>query len=386
MHEPGRIPRALLAFSLVLPILAAGFAPPAETARSGPPTQAATERTPEAHYRAACLSCHGPDGRGMPATTVGFDVPLPDFTDCAFARREPDADWVSIAHEGGPMRAFDPLMPAFGGVYSEAELGLAVEHIRTFCVDGEAWPRGELNLPRPVYTSKAFPEDEAVVETTVATQGDTAIRTELIYETRIGARGQVEAVLPVIFRQQAETDGDWTGGIGDLVLGTKWAVLHSLATGSILSGGLDLVFPTGREDRGLGTGVWRFEPFLAYGQILPADAFLHLQVGAELSAAPDRVAHEVFWRLALGMTFAQDRGFGRAWAPMVEVLGAVETVSGATVDWDVAPLLHVTLSQRQHVRVALGVRLPLNDFEKRPTYVVAYILWDWFDGGLGEGW
>jgi hypothetical protein len=42
--------------------------------------------------------------------------------------------------------------------------------VRTFCAS-DAWPRGELNLPRALVTEKAFPEDEAVLTTSVATSG-----------------------------------------------------------------------------------------------------------------------------------------------------------------------------------------------------------------------
>ena len=55
-------------------------------------------------------------------------------------------------------------MAPWGGTYSEEELRLAVQHLRTFCAD-RRWPRGELNLPRPLVTAKAFPEDEMVVDT-----------------------------------------------------------------------------------------------------------------------------------------------------------------------------------------------------------------------------
>ena len=51
-------------------------------------------------------ACHGADGRGSPPERVGFDVPLPDFTDCSFATREPDGDWFAVAHQGGPVRGF----------------------------------------------------------------------------------------------------------------------------------------------------------------------------------------------------------------------------------------------------------------------------------------
>jgi len=50
----------------------------------------AADATGEEVYRAACLTCHGPDGTGSARTVVGFDTPLPDFTDCAFASAEAD--------------------------------------------------------------------------------------------------------------------------------------------------------------------------------------------------------------------------------------------------------------------------------------------------------
>src|SRR6056297_1333014 len=65
-------------------------------------------------YQAACASCHGADGTGAPQERLGFDTPPPDFTNCSFATREPTADWVGVAHEGGSIRAFSRFMPAFG--------------------------------------------------------------------------------------------------------------------------------------------------------------------------------------------------------------------------------------------------------------------------------
>ena len=52
----------------------------------------------------SCAACHGLDGKGKEATELGFDVPTPDFTDCQFAPREPNADWVTVAHEGASYR------------------------------------------------------------------------------------------------------------------------------------------------------------------------------------------------------------------------------------------------------------------------------------------
>lgn len=140
-------------------------------------------------YRAACSTCHGADGRGGSPSLMGFSDPVPDFTDCDFAAREPDSDWVGIGYDGGPSRGFSEHMPAFKGALTIDQVQLAVNHIRSFCTD-DRWPRGELNLPRALITGKAFPEDEAVIATLIDAQGPGAILNKLVYEQRFGPRSQ----------------------------------------------------------------------------------------------------------------------------------------------------------------------------------------------------
>ena len=48
--------------------------------------------------------------------------------------------------------------------------------------------------------------------------------------------------------------------------------------------------------------------------------------------------------------------------------------------------MQVTLSKRQHIMINAGVRFPLNERNSRRTQVITYFLWDWFDGGLLDGW
>ena len=342
---------------------------------------AAQSRGAAETYRAACAACHGIDGAGLPLAQVGFDTPLPDFSECSFATREPDADWFAIAHAGGPVRGFDRRMPAFGDALTESEIQLAVSHIRTFC-DEPAWPRGELNLPRPLVTEKAYPEDEAVL-TIGATGGDEKSLTQaVIYEKRIGARSQVEFVVPLALRD----DGSgWQSGLGDVAIAFKHALAHSLATGSIFSVATEVVLPTGKETQGLGKGVTVFEPFVAYGQILPRAFFLHAQAGAELPADTDIAANEAFFRTAVGFTMEQGR-FGRAWSPMLELAGVRELESGQSTHWDLVPQMQVTINQRQHLMFNAGLRLPVNDRAGRSKTFLAYVLWDWYDGGLRDGW
>jgi hypothetical protein len=94
----------------------------------------------------------------------------------------------------------------------------------------------------------------------------------------------------------------------------------------------------------------------------------------------------MFWRTAVGKTISQDRGFGRAWTPMVEFLADREFETGAKVNWDVVPQFQVTLSKRQHIMANFGVKIPANNTAGRPIQLVFYLLWDYLDGGLREGW
>ena len=80
----------------------------------------------------------GRDGRGQPRSRVGFETPLPDFTDCSFATPEADGDWTAIVQRGGPVRAFDRRMPAFGEVLSQAEIQRVLDHVRGFCAGARA--------------------------------------------------------------------------------------------------------------------------------------------------------------------------------------------------------------------------------------------------------
>jgi mono/diheme cytochrome c family protein len=335
-------------------------------------------------FRRACAACHGLDGRGSPQSATGFvDLAIPDFTDCAFGSVEPDGDWLAVAHGGGPARGFDRRMPAFGEVLTEAQILSVIDHLRTFC-DDSAWPRGDLNLPRALFTEKAFPENESVFTTSVGGATTGSIRHEVVYEKRFGSRSQYEVAVPVAF-EESET-GQWTRGLGDVAIAVKRFLFHSLGSGTIVSAGGEALVPTGKESLGLGTGVTIFEPFLAVGKILPRNTFVHLHAGAELPVDRDKAEPEAFWRTALGATFEQ-AGFGRAWSPMVEILAARELEQGQRVQWDAVPQMQVTLNQRQHLMINAGVRVPLTGRDQgRRAQFVTYFLWDWFDGGLRDGW
>ncbi len=377
-RERDRVAALLPTGAALTALLIATAAPPADAT-------ADPDREGRRIYEATCAACHGMDGTGAPGSQVGFDTPVPDFTDCDFASREPDADWVGVAAEGGPTRGFHHTMPAFGGARSADELQAAVDYIRTFCGD-EEWPRGELNMPRAMFTEKAYPEDEAVWTVTSGLEGEASFENEVVWEQRFGQRSQWELVVPFgTYRRPDEAGGGWTGGFGDVAIGAKHTLFHSFESGSILSVAGEVILPLGDEDDGMGRGVTILEPFVSFGQLLPADGFFQLQVGGEFPTDTDIEGNEAFWRGALGKTFVSG-DYGRAWSPMIEFLGARDLESGATAHWDLVPQLQVTLNTRQHVMANIAVRVPVNDTGVRDTQLLVYVLWDWFDGGFFEGW
>jgi hypothetical protein len=335
-------------------------------------------------YTAACVNCHGSDGRGVADSIVGFPEELPDFTDCSFASREAAADWYAVVHQGGPVRAFSRRMPAFGKALTSDQIERVVDYVLDFCKD-KSWPRGELNLPRATATEKAFPEDETVLTMNAVTErGAREFTSTLVYERRIGSQTQWEVAIPVGIRELTP-GGGWTGpGLGDIQLAIKRTLLHSGRGGYILSAGMETILPTGSTSKGFGSGATIFEPFVLAAKTLPRDAFLQFHGGAEFPSNERNAEREVFGRFAFGATFGPE--FGRAFTPMVEFLAARGLEADATTETDWIPQIQISLSKRQHILANIGVRLPVSDRSTRPRQLVAYILWDWFDGGFLDGW
>lgn len=336
-------------------------------------------------YEQACASCHGADGGGVAAGQRSFEVEVPDFRDCSFATREPDADWIAVAHQGGPVRGFDPTMPAFGEALDEEALQRVMDYVRTFCGNG-AWPRGELNLPRAFVLEKAYPEDEAVATVSASLEDPGGVMNEVLYERRFGPRSQWEVAIPFGALETGGPGGSWEFGLGDVEVGLKHAIWHNYESGSILAVGGEVILPTGDQDRGFGSGTVVFEPYISAGQILPSDAFLQGQALLEFSADEEKAENEVGWRFVAGKTFIPGDWWGRTWTPMVEFLGSREMESGARTSWDVIPQMQVSLNTRQHVLLNVGVRVPATDADARSTQFLLYVLWDWFDGGFFAGW
>ena len=283
---------------------------------------------------------------------------------------------------GGPSRGFSQIMPAFGDALNLEQISKVIEYMRGFCRN-KNWARGELNLPRALVTEKAYPEDELVISSAVNARGAPGVSNDVIHEQRFGVRNQIEVDVPLNFQDQ---NHPWYGGVGDTVLGLKREMFSSLRSGSIFSLQGAVIVPTGNKTRGFGTGTTTFETFAAFDQLFPTDTFVQFQMGADLPRHTDLSPQSVFWRTAFGQSFAPDHGLGRLWSPMVEFLAARELTTGARTNWDLLPQMQVTISRRQHIKADLGVRTPVSNTAGRPVQLMFYVLWDWKDGKLTEGW
>jgi mono/diheme cytochrome c family protein len=340
--------------------------------------------TGEQIFKSACVACHGPDGKGTPKSISGFEPPrtFPDFTACDQTTPEDNTTWKAIITHGGPTRGFSQIMPSFGRALTSEQIDLVIEYLRGFCRDPK-WPRGELNLPRALVTEKAYPEDEVVISTGLNAQGAPSLTSHIIHEQRFGLRNQIEVDVPVTFADQNHT---WYGGVGDTTLGVKRVMFSSLPAGSILSLQGSVILPTGSRTRGFGSGTTTFETFAAFDQVFRTKTFVQTQLGADLPRHTDIAPQSIFFNTALGQSFAADHGLGRLWSPMVEFLADRDLEDHAKTNWDVLPQMQVTISKRQHVRCDFGVRVPINNTAGRPVQLMFYVLWDWQDGKLNEGW
>jgi mono/diheme cytochrome c family protein len=369
-------------FFYVVALIALGWSPlHSQTIRYAKPPDA---KAGESIYKGGCIACHGAEGKGAPETSTEFKHPdtFPDFTDCKGTTAEPNSAWKAVIEHGGPERGFSQIMPSFSELLTSGQIDDVIAYMRTFCTN-KHWARGELNLPRAIVTEKAFPEDELVISSAVNAGGPPGFTTDVIHEQRFGVRNQIEVDVPF---QAQNQNHSWNGGVGDITFAVKREMWSSLRTGSILSLQAGVLPPTGNSKHGFGNGTTTFEPFAAFDQLFPTNTFVQFQMGADLPRHTNIAPQSLFWRTAVGQALSKDHGLGRLWSPMVEFLADRDLQDGAKTNWDVLPEMQVTISQRQHIRAAIGVRTPVSNTKGRNPSVVMYVLWDWADGKLWEGW
>lgn len=353
-----------LVFLLAAMLSGAVLAQSAASAQSaGPAQSAAIPTTIPEMWNAWCARCHGGDGSGkVPDRPVTVE-PL-DFTDCRIATAEPDADWEMAISHGGPAVGLSSLMPAFGDVLTAEQVRGFVRHIRGFCKE-TGWPMGNLNLPRPIFAEKAFPENELVIAPVSSHNPHQYASFELkaIYERRFGRRAQIEAVLPL----ESINKGTRKTGLGDVELGMKY-VLTPGATRYLLTAGLDVAFDTGLETKIAGTAGAVIEPYLAAATTM-ATAYLQGQLKLEFPTKDSWHARATVFHVYLGKDTSS---YPDTWTVGIEF-------SGEGRELGLTPQVRKGLTRTGALGAAFGVTLPLNERRERGYQWVGYLLWEYLE-------
>ena len=122
-------------------------------------------------------------------------------------------------------------MPSFADELSSEQIVAVIAYMRTLCLSTR-YPRGELNLPRPLVTEKAFPESESIQTVAIATDKAPDIDSEFCTSGGCSARNQLEVAIP--YASLVNDTGTRVGGIGDVAVGLKRVLFAS--HNSIVSG------------------------------------------------------------------------------------------------------------------------------------------------------
>jgi mono/diheme cytochrome c family protein len=214
----------------------AGQKPQTDTQKAS--TQGMNLDTGQEIFEAACVGCHGP-GQGQLDSTVGLEKPA-TFPDFPIAMEAPGKifDWRATIH-GGAISGFSEIMPSWSEALSPEQIEKVIQYLRSQCTE-PGWPLGELNFHKAIATEKAFPEDEAVITGAVNLQQPGSYTGEMVYEKRIGARGQLSYPRPTVYSEIEQWLGwrHWR-----FCCGIQASILYSDKTGSILSAQGSIICP-----------------------------------------------------------------------------------------------------------------------------------------------
>ena len=284
--------------------------------------------TAEQLYQAACAACHGADGKGQPQSIVGFDTPLPDFTDCAFTTPEADLDWSSVIHKGGRIRALDRRMPAFGDALSERG------DRRARRLPARLLRRARLAARRPELSARLLHREGVsrkrggvhARESARRRAGRVENGSSCSSSASASARSTRSTCRSRFTRTSA---GAWSRGLGDVNVALKYALYDSLARGFIVSAGGEVTLPTGKESAAWAAASTIFEGFGMFGQALPRRRrSCSCTPGSKCRRTPTSRARRCTGARRSARRSPPGR-WGRAWSPMVEVLGAPRQSGGA---------------------------------------------------------
>lgn len=327
------------------------------------PSVAQVPDSPQEIYRSWCAQCHGADGKGQVPNPTVKTTPM-DFTSCSLSTPEADADWAMVILRGGPAAGLSAEMPAFGEALDTDGVRGIVDYLRTFCAE-PGWPHGNLNFHRPIFTEKAFPEDELILVPAVAHERTTSAAVTAIFERRLGKRAQLELALPM---QSVGGSGSRHSGVGDIDIGGKYVLHADNRASRILTVGFEIRVPSGNSDRGLGAGFAAIEPYLAAGTFW-RDTYIQSQLKLEFPWRRPQEDRELVYNIYLGRDLAVTPD---GWTIGAELNGENDEVA-------LTPQVRKGVTRTGALAVALGVRVPLVNREEQHVQWVGYLLWEFLE-------
>lgn len=323
-------------------------------------------------FESACAGCHGTKGRPDPGSPVvrALETAPADLTDPLFNSREPAEDWFMVVKHGGYALGLSEQMPPHEQALSDDEIHNVVAYIKTL-VETEQYPPGELNLMLPVYTKKAFPEDEWVWRSRLASRdGQDEFRNVVEYEKRVGRNGQ--AIVELV-----HVDDGFDSEFREVELGYKHAFAYDREKLSLWSAAFVVALPLTSE------GEEELVPYLAYAkQVNDATTFQ----GSARAKLPfdDFGAGELEFAGVVHYTWSP---WPRRVFPALEMTATVplEDDGGDRVKFSALPQMRIGLTRGGHVALNLGVEIPLSD-QDYDSRLHLTLLWDLADGGFFQGW
>ncbi len=336
-------------------------------------------------YQTNCAACHGATGKPDPENPVFRELGIfpANFTDPLFNSREPSRDWFMVIKHGGAALGRSEIMPAFKDSLSDEEIHLIVAYIKTLAGD-HGYPSGDMNFILPIRTKKAFPEDEVVWKFRFQNNiGDTSrdqVRNVLEIEKRFLKRFQFSFELSHTFDDAID---DNKGNIDQIEPGIKYVLYSSTAHQFITSLGTLVAIKT--EEHGDSN---EFIPYIAAAKRLTDKITFQSTARADLpfdrfSDGSVELSGVVHWTpspwprslhpgLELVASFPIERGTGSDRADFAQL--------------SLIPQAQIGLSKGGHIALNLGAELPINDTDRYDYKAYLYLIWDFADGGLLQGW
>jgi caa(3)-type oxidase subunit IV len=109
------------------------------------PSAPVAPSTPEefvasAKFQALCSSCHGAEGNGQGPAAAALNPKPANFTDPAFWETRTRDSIMETIRLGGAATGKSPVMPPFGGTFSDAQIGEMADYLMTLNPAGAAEP------------------------------------------------------------------------------------------------------------------------------------------------------------------------------------------------------------------------------------------------------